>query len=395
MSTNIFNILTNDTYNEKMNTKNDLLRILAETGDGQLVPTTWEHVQLLVRNNLHKKVFHIGDELVCQRDNTDIVWQVADFDVDTPSDPQFTHSMTLVMKDLFAYDMQFDAREAAFYFPEGLSAGTYYFTIGAELWYINDVNKTFGFVLTKAIPAGGQLVFTHVAGTTIEGKTINFYGSNVSTTIIESPIIFVWNNEIMNGTFLGTILRTKTDIINSIDRIIYGNNNYKESAIRQWLNNNSSASNFWIPQNNFDRPPLWRSTANGFMYNMDNDFLNVIGTTIEKIARNTSCDGGGYDIIKDKFRLLSKPQIYGGTTVSGIDEGNAYRLFSNYSDLNIAGSKKDKNRIKKKTDTSPQWYWLRSPCADGHCVWGVYSTGQLTGDAAAITNGVVAACTIY
>ena len=131
------------------------------------------------------------------------------------------------------------------------------------------------------------------------------------------------------------------------------------------------------------------------MYNMDNDFLYVIGTTIEKIARNTSCDGGGYDIIKDKFRLLSKPQIYGGATVSGIDEGNAYRLFSNYSDLNIAGSKKDKNRIKKKTDTSPQWYWLRSPCADGHCVWGVYSTGQLTGDAAAITNGVVAACTIY
>ena len=396
MSTNVFNILTNDTYNEKINTRNNLLRILAESNNQSLIPTSWERTQSLIRNNLHTKVFHIGDELVCNKGNTEIVWQVADFDVDTPSDPQFTHSMTLVMKDLFADNIQFDAREAAFYFPGGLPAGTYYFTIGAQPWYAGDVNKTFGFTLTEVAPALSQLVFTHAYNTTIEGKTINIYGGSTSTTVLESPTIFVWDNETMTGTSLGTILRTKTENINSIDRAIFGNNNYTESAIRQFLTSSNAAGYVWKAQNVFDRPPSWVNTVDGFMHDIDDNFLNVVGTTIEKTARNTICDNGGYDIIEDKFRLLSKPQVYGGATVSGVDEGNAYKLFSNYSDLNTPGTGNDSNRIKSKINASPQWYWLRSPYAGlGGDVWYVHPAGQLHNSRAANAGGVAAACTIY
>lgn len=159
MASNIFNFLSDEVYNQKMNVKNNLLRILAENESDNLIPKSWDYIQFLVRNDLHKKVLHFGDELVCQKDGVNISWIIADFDKDIPIDPQFTHSLTLIMKNQWNETVQFDAKEAAFYFENGLSAGTYYFTIGAQPWFAGDVNKSFMFTITTAIPAKGQLVF--------------------------------------------------------------------------------------------------------------------------------------------------------------------------------------------------------------------------------------------
>lgn len=404
MSTNIFNILTNDTYNEKMNTKNDLLRILAETGDGQLVPKTWEELQFLVRNGLHTKVLHIGDEFTCQKDGVNITWVIIAFDEDVPPDPQFKYSITLMMKEQWDATVQFDEREALFYFPNGLEVdsenGSYfYFTIGAQPWYSADVGKSYMFKLEQSIPAGGQLVINNRFNATCLNATLSTYRPMNSsdrvewTTPIETVTMSRWDEE--NGNFLGTPNNSIQGNINSIQRALLGSNNYKESAVAQWLNSAKESGAVWYPQTKFDRPPSWFSSLKGFMNGMDADFLAVVQPTTIKTARNTVTDGGGYDIATDMFYLLSKPQIYGGATISGIDEGSAYEYYQHYSDLNSAGIDTDKNRIKT-CNGSAERYWLRSPFADsGIYVWHVKPTGQLSYSNAASANGVAAACTIY
>ena len=386
--------IADNVYNEKKNTKNHLMRALAEAYDQSIVPNSWEHIQFLVRNGLHSKVLHIGDELTCNKDNTEIVWQIIGMDQDIPIDPQFNHSLTLMMKNQWDQTVQFDSKEAIFYFPNGLLTGTYYFTIGAQPWYAADINKSFMFTLEKDIPAKGQLVLEGTYNQTCANTNISSYNSSSSDIKIETVTIIGWDGE--TGSFLGTINDTAQTNINSIQRAFYGSNNYKESAIRQWLNSNEIAGNVWKPQTVFDRPPNWASNLKGFLNGLDADFLAIIKPALIKTARNITTDNGGYDITKDKFYLLSKPQIFGGETVTNIDEGNAYKYFSDYSDLNIAGTGNDSNRIKLKSDGSQLRYWLRSPRSDyDHSIYTVMSTGQLSGTTVMSAFGIAAACTIY
>lgn len=400
MNSNLFNAITNETYNNKMDIRNNLLRVIVESENGKIIPKDWNFIQFLVRNNLHKKVLHIGDELVCQKDNSDIIWTIIDMDKDIPLDPQFTHSITLMMKNQFNTTVQFDAREALFYFPEGLSAGKYYFTVGAQPWYSADVNKSFMFELANAIPAGGQLVINNDYNATCLNATLSTYKpmDNIVprtewTTPIETVTMLAWDEE--NGIFLGTVDNTIQENINSMQRGLLGSNNYKESAIRQWLNSDAVVGSVWTPQTKFDRPPSWFSNLKGFKDSMDIDFLNVIKPITVKTARNTTADGGGYDITEDKFFLLSKPQIYGDVTISGVDEGDTYEYYQRYSDLNSAGTDNDSNRIKTRNNTA-NGYWLRSPNPWGaNGVWSVSATGLLGNDGAVTGRGIAAACTIY
>lgn len=87
-------------------------------------------------------------------------------------------------------------------------------------------------------------------------------------------------------------------------------NNYKESAVREWLNSDKVAGSVWTPATNYDRPPSWVSNKAGFMNGMDADFLAVIGKTTKVTCRNNVTDGGGSDTTKDKFFLLSRYADY-------------------------------------------------------------------------------------
>ena len=404
-ATDSFNFISDEQYNEKMTVKNNLLRALAEEDHGVLVPKTWEELQFLVRNGLHTKVLHIGDEFTCQKDGVNITWVVIAFDEDVPPDTQFKYSITLMMKEQWGTAVQFDTREALFYFPNGLEVdsenGSYfYFTIGAQPWYGADVGKSYMFKLEQSIPADGQLVINNVFNATCLNATLSTYrpmnnslARTEWTTPIETVTMSLWDEE--NGNFLGTPNNSIQGNINSIQRALLGSSNYKKSAIAQWLNSAKESGAVWDPQTKFDRPPSWFSSLKGFMNGMDADFLAVVQPTTIKTARNTVTDGGGYDIATDMFYLLSKPQIYGGATVSGIDEGSAYEYYQHYSDLNSAGTGDDKNKIKTRNE-SAQWYWLRSPDAgNGVNVWTVGAAGQLGSSSAAHAYGVAAACTIY
>jgi hypothetical protein len=76
---------------------------------GELI-TTWAGVQGVVRAGLADKFFSIGDQFVTEFDGTPSVWVVIGIDHDKPTDPRFTHSLTIQSRDNLL-TAQFDAPE--------------------------------------------------------------------------------------------------------------------------------------------------------------------------------------------------------------------------------------------------------------------------------------------
>ena len=386
---NIFNFVSEETFSEKMDTQNRFLAALVSAQGGSLKPSAWSDVQAIVRAGLAPRVFAIGDQLVCNKGNTQLVWDVIGIDHDTPSDPQFKHSLTLQLHDQFGTAVQFDAKEAFYYCENELPAGTYCFTVGAHSWVSGDVNKTYKFTLTKAVPAGGQLVFNNSYNVTFANATLSTFASATSTTAIETVTMTEGS-----GSTLGTINNSVNGNLNSCQRALLGSNNYGESAMRQFLRAKGAAGTFWTPQTKFDRPPTWLTTLAGWMNGMDEDFLSVLGKTHIVVSRNTVCDGGGSDEFDDTFFLLSRREAYMGNEVASVIEGEPYPYYSDYSDLSAAGTGEDSNRIKYRGGTAQYW-WLRSPYAGyGGNVRTVITSGALGSHSANNSVGVSPACKI-
>jgi len=463
---NILNILSEETFAEKMDTQNALLAAIA-SGDGGIKFTSFKDLQRITRLGLASKVLAVGDQIVCERAlatdatvgnsegtpgitaatvNRDtfihaigtshngvyvfrwdgavwhfgneavelstygitvtgtpalgdeivvhetassLVWDVLGIDCDTPADSQFTHSITLGLHDCLA-GLLFDAREALFYCPDGLAAGTYNFKVTQHPWVSSDVNKTFQFTLTQAVPAGGQIVLQVAYNVTIAGSTLKTYSSSTSTTEIETVTI----TEGSGGTSLGDVNNAISGGTNSLQRGLLGNNRYSQSAMRQYLNSKAAAGSVWTPKNVWDRAPSWATTTAGFLNGMDEDFLAVIGEVTKRTALNTVSDGGGYEDTIEKFFLLSRSEVYGGNEVTG-GEGAAYPYYSDYSDLAAPGTGDDTNRIKYRNG-SAQYWWLRSPHAEGAGSLRIVSTaGDVNYDYAISSYiGVAPACCI-
>ena len=396
MSVNSINLLSEDSFIQQQDVENVLLAAIVQreiaNQHTDLIPNSWTNVNSMVDLGLAKSQIYIGDQFTCLHGNDTITWDVLGHNCETLTDVQYANrdNMTIGMHNCFPDMLALDAREAFYTTDSGLEAGTYNILISSQPWYTADQSKYMQFTLTNALPAGGQLVFIHAQNTTMFGKTFNVFTSSTSTTATETPII----TEGQDGTYLGALTTSPQTEFNSSHRAFFFFFYYKQSAIRQWLNTDKTAGNWWVAQNKWDRAPEYASSANGFMYGMDEGFLKVVKKTNIKCAKNTLFEGGGVDEMDDYFFLLSKPQIYGGATVSGVNEGSVYPYFKNYSTLNAAGTDNDLNRIKKRNNTAT-WYWLRSPGADhGNYVWGVSTAGRLYSNHAMNAGGITAACTI-
>lgn len=329
-----------------------------------------------------------GDAVIVHETAAKLYFDVIGRDHDTPSDPQYKYSLTLQLHDLFA-EMQFDAREALFAFPEGLAAGTYTFTIRAHSWVTSDIGKSITFTLAQAIPAGGQLVVSQAYNASFTTGNIASYANGSTTTAIET----VKMNEGSAGTSLGDVTNAVVENTNSCQRALLGSNNWDESALKQWANSDAPAGSVWKPQTKFDRPPSWATTTAGFLHGLDPEFVKTLGYVKKVTALNNVSDGGGTKETDEKVFLISRTEAYMGNEVAG-GEGKPYAYYSEYSDLAAPGTGKDTNRIKYRAGAAKYW-WLRSPdVGDAYNVRLVAPSGELNSNSAMIAYGVAPACVI-
>lgn len=363
---------------------------------------TWEDIKNAVRLGLGAKLFPVGYEFTTEDATTGavITWVVREHDKHEAANGKLTHSMTLEAKYVYSntagtyLTLVFDAYEALYYAAEEIPAGTYNFTWNYATGSM--VNGTYQFTLTKAVPAGGQIVLgTNSSSTAITGCKIATYATVAATAAIESGIVVTEGSE---GTSLGTIAATSatSENLNCAQRIMWGSNNYAQSAARQWLNSDAAAGSVWTPTNKFDRAPSWATSKAGFMKGLPADFLAAVQPAAIPCRTNSvfevnSLDGTEFTVNKvytlnDMFFMLSRPEIYGDWDSSSVKDGEQLEYYEGLTNT---------ERIKYDAAGSARTCWLRSPYpGNAHNERIVNTSGALYYSRAIYGIGVAPACII-
>lgn len=343
---------------------------------------SWKVVQQLVKEGYGADVFPVGTQLRCSHSvYGEIIWDVVAHDYNLE---ESEHSMTLLSHDCIVNSMQYDAPEALCYAETELEAGTYYFSLLSGYDTNYGGGKNIQFTLTKPVPAGGVIMFPWAYNTQSTATKISTYSSRESVSALETVAV----TEGTSGTNLGTT-DGKTANINHVHRVRYGSNNWKESAIRQFLNSNEEAGAVWTPQTKFDRPPSWNSNIKGFMKGFDGDFLSVVGECNHLTKTNSvfEMDGNLNKLYttKDRFYLASHSEIFGGSE-NNLADGTQFPYYSEATNT---------DRIKYNAGIARYW-WLRSPSpSNAHDVRIVTADGSLSNYSAHSSHGVAVACDIY
>jgi hypothetical protein len=298
---------------------------------GELI-TTWAGVQGVVRAGLADKFFSIGDQFVTNYNGEPSVWVVIGIDHDKPTDPRFTHSLTIQSHDCLL-NAQVSVPQALYYAETSLPAGEHRFTLSGV---------QYAFTTSQAIPAGGQVVISGWGAGDYVPTAITTYAADRTTTI-ETGLVVTQSDGV-----------DTLSPVNHHARCRYGSNNYVESAIRQWLNSEAQAFT-WVPKTNYDRPSTY--SGGGFLHQLDPDLVAVLGAVDKQVARNTVTDGGGQDLFSDKVFLLSGVEVYGGT--EGETGGEA--PYPYYESLAPSPTKAALDGRIKYFGSSARHWWLRSP----------------------------------
>ena len=163
-----------------------------------------------------------------------------------------------------------------------------------------------------------------------------------------------------------------------------GNNRYAYSGIRQYLNSDKAAGEWWTAQHSTDTAPDYATKKDGFMSYFDSNFLSVIGKTKYRVAKNTITDGGGYEDLEDFFYLPSKMEVGLGTE-NGIIEGALFPYFDSAD-----------KRIKNYNNSIKVGWWLRTPQngVSYRTVITGYSTGETYIDNSQNNHAIAPVCNI-
>ena len=348
---------------------------------------TWAKFQTLVRAGVAESIYPVGTKLTVEHTTYGTVtWIVAAYNHHPDPTGRVQNSVTLVSDGCPVNSLQYDSTEAMYYAESELPAGTYHFTLMAGYDETYGGGKTLQFTLSKPVPAGGQIVFAWSYQVQAAACKISTYESSSSTTAIESGIAV---SEGSDGTDLG--VTDGTGNMNHIHRARYGSNNWKQSAMRQFLNSAGAAGTFWKPQTKYDRPPSWVASTAGWMAGLPEEFLAVVGK-VDITTKTNSVFETGDDPIKssyvtrDTFWLLSRDELGYGVE-SGIPEGSVLDLFKGATDI---------DRIKYNKDGTARYWWMRSPIpGNASIVRIVYPSGALLSYYASHSYAVVPACVIY
>ena len=352
-------------YSEQFDEMNANLLRIANSIEGGGDFTGWDGMQRAVRAGLAPSEFPVGSQFTLTHTVFGTrVCEVLAHDYLKSAHDANAHTMTCRIKSLLPA-IQFDSPEAFFFADEAIPAGTYHFTISET--YSSWAAGTYQFTLANQLPKGGQLCINGDASAAMTSRKVTAYASRTATTASETC-------DITSGSS-GTDLGAFGNGLNHPQRVSYGSNNYKESAIRQHLNSSAAAGSVWSPQTKFDRPPAWAATLAGFVAGLPAEFLAAVGEVNLPCTANNTYESTDSSVTKntaytlhDKFYLLSQNEVFGSKPITA-DQSALLTYF-------VGATNAD--RIGYLADGSAAHQWLRTPTPDhAHIVRLVKSDGSL------------------
>ena len=324
------------------------------------------------------------DTIVITETVEKIIFDVLDFDYDTPVTEGINHTMSLIAHDVYSYgEIPFDAREALFYvdpetYPSGLPVGTYHITLdhGAPNESTGQ-DGTYQFTTTQIVPAGGLIRHTtmgayqssdYTKAQIIGGKFVTY---NTEYTELES----LTTTEGSGGTSLGTTTSERqsyrtNELLNFTERNATGSNNWLNSSIRQYLNSDAAGAasgaiaSWWTSKNIWDMPV--KSTKPGFLYGLDPSFRAII-QTVKKRNRLTLTDYGSSSIkhIDSDERVFFVTQTETNSSPDDDVYENSFGTDKTFTTIKTTpyafyASAGNADKIKYQGSTARNW-WFRSP----------------------------------
>lgn len=367
---------------EQMDVMNENLAKIAAAVGSQVDISTWEGIQKAVRSGIAKDILPVGTQLAVNHSVYGTrLFDVVAHDYLKSIHDENAHTMTIQQHDLLP-GTQFDASEAFYYAEAELPAGTYNFTLATA--YSSWAEGTYQFTLTNPVPKGGQLDISGYVDTAMTALQVRSYANQTTTSTTESVAITAGSG----GTNLGTF----GEGLNHSSRVSYGSNNYKESAMRQFLNSSAAKGSVWTPQTKFDRPPSWLTSLAGYKNGLDQDFLAVVGKVVLPCSANNTYEAPDSSIAKgakytlnDEFYLASAMEIF-NTNSDVADDSKVFPFYEG------AGNT---DRIKYRDGAAANWC-LRTPISwnASHVSLVDSDDGAMYNHVAAYSFGLAPACTI-
>jgi hypothetical protein len=362
-----------------------------------LGPITWQEIRTAVRTGDITNYLMVGDQvLVSHATYGNIVFDVVDigdatasaswvpsgyFDATPDAKP-----VTLLMNRC-SYGAQFDAPEANYKVLVAIAAGNVNISLTSSA-----VNSGNAATYDLTVPAGGfakdsLLRIKDASPTTGPGAKLLYYATPTATAVE----VTLTPGAVNTPLTVSPTEAAQLSVQNHKDRVMYGSNNYAQSALRQWLNAAGAKTTFWLPKSIYDLPPSWNGTWDGFLNGMDAEFVAAVGATTRIVANNTVTDGGGVTAsytIADKFFLPSAMEIY-NTKENNVAEGVQFDAYVGLADIN-------KIKYQYAAPSTAGYWWMRSPDAS-YTYRARYvnnTTGALNYYYAYFGYGAAAACVI-
>ena len=333
---------------------------------GDLVANTWKDTAANKTYDSPLRINHFSDETL---ENNSII-----------------HGMWLQAKWASPFGVQFSQHQAIQVFDDGLAAGTYCYTFGETNGNKGIMTKgtSFNFTLTKDVPAGGKIAGLRgywdndAPYTNLKMLVYDADGLNILETVSIA--------EGEGGTNLGTLTNFGSETLNSLHRIAYGDNCWKRSAIRQYLNSDKPKGQWWTAQSKWDCAPNELNSRDGYLCGIDPALLAAIKPVKVQTYRNTLCyddkaKGNTPDITYDKVTLPSIEQMFITPQQAGEGEAQEY-----YVHLNGTGTKyaqwqtyPELRHYGVDNHNAAQYVRLRSAHrSNGYYTWYVYSSGYVS-----------------
>ena len=278
------------------------------------------------------------------------------------------------------FGVQFSHQRAFLKCPEGLAAGTYYFTIESA-WGSNvTAGMIVCFTLATAVPAGGRIAGCYGAPDQNKSNWRIYSYSADGKTVLET----ITPTFASSGTNLGTMKsNTRNGNLNSLQEMAYGWNRWSTSALRQYLNSAAGVGAWWTAQDEWDIAPDQLTTKTGFLTGWPEELVNALKEVKVVTYPNTVNDdtgGNTPDITYDRVFLPSLEQMYCNPQKAGEGEYHEYwkRRSGRTTPCAQGGTYPELIHYAVENHTSPQYVRFRSAGrGNASNAWLVDSSGDV------------------